>query len=304
MTKKEKIDQKTDWLTPYVDGDYKTTREILEKIIKLNKDKDSSGAYYLLASILTNHLKEYEKAEKYYEKAIKLNPYNDIVYNDIANLYYKHLKNIKNAQKNFLLAIENNPNDDLTIENLESISNFKEQTFISEFEIKNVRHQKDIKIPLSEANRKHLFLTGKNGSGKTSVLKEAENYMQRIIEIPIKEIFTEKGKNEFLQDKGEYKLKFNVKQNLSELRVKYEAGNFTIVFFGDDRKLEKKLKPVTSIEKIDLKLKSLPKEDLSENLLKFLIWQDYKQKSNINDENIKRFFRKIHSKLKKIYKDD
>ena len=44
-----------------------------------------------------------------------------------------------------------------------------EQFFISKLKIKQVRHLRDITIPLSEQRAKHLILTGKNGSGKTSV---------------------------------------------------------------------------------------------------------------------------------------
>ena len=47
-----------------------------------------------------------------------------------------------------------------------------EQTFMTELYIKKVRHLHDIHIPLSKNERKHLILTGKNGSGKTSVLDE------------------------------------------------------------------------------------------------------------------------------------
>ena len=46
-----------------------------------------------------------------------------------------------------------------------------EQVFLTGVEIKKVRHLKDISIPLDKEKRKHLILTGKNGSGKTSVLE-------------------------------------------------------------------------------------------------------------------------------------
>ncbi len=48
-----------------------------------------------------------------------------------------------------------------------------EDIFIADIRIDHVRHLRDIDIPLSETVRKHLILTGKNGSGKTSVLHEA-----------------------------------------------------------------------------------------------------------------------------------
>ena len=46
-----------------------------------------------------------------------------------------------------------------------------DRIFISELKIEHVRHLKNIRIPLSSDKRKHLILTGKNGSGKTSVLE-------------------------------------------------------------------------------------------------------------------------------------
>ena len=42
-------------------------------------------------------------------------------------------------------------------------------------EIRIVRHLKDINISLDSEHRQHLILTGKNGSGKTSVLDEIAN---------------------------------------------------------------------------------------------------------------------------------
>ena len=52
--------------------------------------------------------------------------------------------------------------------------------YITEIEIKKVRHLNKIKINLSDTECKHLIFTGKNGSGKTSVLNEiAENLKNR-----------------------------------------------------------------------------------------------------------------------------
>lgn len=43
--------------------------------------------------------------------------------------------------------------------------------FITEIEIKKIRHLNNIKIDLDRNEPKHLLLTGKNGSGKTTTLK-------------------------------------------------------------------------------------------------------------------------------------
>lgn len=44
-------------------------------------------------------------------------------------------------------------------------------TYITKIKIKNVRHLREIEISLSENEMKHLIITGKNGSGKTSLLE-------------------------------------------------------------------------------------------------------------------------------------
>ena len=45
-----------------------------------------------------------------------------------------------------------------------------EKLFVTKLEIKKVRHLKDITINLSDTTSRHLIFTGKNGSGKTSIL--------------------------------------------------------------------------------------------------------------------------------------
>lgn len=53
-----------------------------------------------------------------------------------------------------------------------------DDVFITDLTIHKVRHLKDIHIPLSKDERKHLILTGKNGSGKTSVLNYLKHYLE------------------------------------------------------------------------------------------------------------------------------
>ena len=46
-----------------------------------------------------------------------------------------------------------------------------ESGYITKIKIHNVMHLKNIDIPLATDERKHLIITGKNGSGKTSLLE-------------------------------------------------------------------------------------------------------------------------------------
>lgn len=58
-----------------------------------------------------------------------------------------------------------------------------EQFYISELKIKKVRHLNNITIPLSKNELKHLIITGRNGSGKTSVLEAIVQLFQSITSI-------------------------------------------------------------------------------------------------------------------------
>lgn len=55
-----------------------------------------------------------------------------------------------------------------------------EQLFITNLRINNVRHLNDISIPLSDKQMKHLIFTGKNGSGKTSVVEALAVYLDNV----------------------------------------------------------------------------------------------------------------------------
>lgn len=54
-------------------------------------------------------------------------------------------------------------------------------TFISKIHINEVRHIRNFEIPISETERKHLIITGKNGSGKTSMLIELKNILSLVL---------------------------------------------------------------------------------------------------------------------------
>lgn len=56
-----------------------------------------------------------------------------------------------------------------------------EQIYITALNIHGVRHLKEVEILLSNEERKNLILTGKNGSGKTSVLDALSNFLEYIV---------------------------------------------------------------------------------------------------------------------------
>ena len=52
--------------------------------------------------------------------------------------------------------------------------------YVSNIKIENIRHLKNIDISLPKDEVKHLILTGKNGSGKTSVLDALSRYLNTV----------------------------------------------------------------------------------------------------------------------------
>ena len=85
------------------------------------------------------------------------------------------------------------------------------QLFITKLDIDKVRHLENISIPLADDRMKHLILTGKNGSGKTSVVEAMAGYINNVF---TDEFFHEKegwlcqAKNETMRLK-EVKKKMN-----------------------------------------------------------------------------------------------
>lgn len=97
-----------------------------------------------------------------------------------------------------------------------------QEVFIQGIEIKSVRHLKDLFIPISVDERKHLIFTGKNGSGKTSVLKELKAYLNREFEQDF--YSTAQGWKESLEDQKKYLS--HLEQELSKIgRDPHIEGN-------------------------------------------------------------------------------
>ena len=61
--------------------------------------------------------------------------------------------------------------------------------FISEIDIEKLYHLSDITIELDTTKRQHLLLTGKNGSGKTSLLLKIQEFLRAINEGNLSSIF-------------------------------------------------------------------------------------------------------------------
>ena len=136
--------------------------------------------------------------------------------------------------------------------------------FITEIKIEKLRHLSGIDIKLNPEHRQHLILTGKNGSGKTSLLMALQKYLRAVNKNDLTELYSiyipEKLRAEQAVEKSqtpaekrraegsyrawsarvsEYKdgvdIEFSRRDDIDDL---YQKGEFITAFFPANRKAE------------------------------------------------------------------
>lgn len=208
-------------------------------------------------------------------------------------------------------------------------------TFLTGIEIKKVRHLQNISIPLSTEQRKHLILTGKNGSGKTSVLEAMKENFEYLVSGQF-QLYSEIKKmveynNEKLSQEGssdEIKSKKeSARKNLSfwqnklsfwtdgavvqcdymALRKKYKAGNFIIAYYNATR--FSKVETSNTIEHIELKDQYQIKDTPGTKLVKYMVNLKATQAFAAQKKDLKRveeienWFQRFEGILKEIFED-
>lgn len=211
-----------------------------------------------------------------------------------------------------------------------------EQLFITNLAIDKVRHLKDISIPLAEKQLKHLILTGRNGSGKTSVVEALAGYLNNIFtdqyfmdrekwrtnvqnkrnrEVPDvkEEMETLKVERRICQLEEELKqsrrglnLEFNKKSDtIFSLKEKY---HYVSAYYRADR--EFKAIQATHVEKVELKddygLTEHPRNEFVKYLLDLKVTEALARNNNKQEKanEINQWFEKFEQLLKKIFADE
>ena len=165
--------------------------------------------------------------------------------------------------------------------------------YIKNIHIKQVRHLKDINLPLEKEDYPHLMITGKNGSGKTSLLNAIANHIERIANDSYKnfesyerqiEYFEKHLKKENPQNtlsieqqlqyyKNQYEFFFSevtvAFEDVDSLIRKYQDGNFIIAFYEAHRTIKKLQEPINPT-KPELQDKWGIKQTSTQEFLKFL----------------------------------
>ena len=191
--------------------------------------------------------------------------------------------------------------------------------FITSVHINEVRHLKDIEIKLNPEKRQHLILTGKNGSGKTSVLQAMKDYLQAIDdgvyqELCIRRSYKSNDKlSELEKIVAETFAKYNSGvevdvSNVVGLDRLYSQGEFVTAYFPADRKTV--IHRAKGVQ--DVKLENqYSLDDTPENiLLKYMVHLKTQQAyaKNENDLSVEKkiaeWFSRFENALKVLLSDD
>jgi predicted ATPase len=184
-----------------------------------------------------------------------------------------------------------------------------------------VRHLENLDIELSETERKHLIITGKNGSGKTSLLEVMRGYFmfpfsisygsgQPYLANPIDDI---PFSSTVLQRKQNAEMKKKLQQfENTKIQIFYHTPDNRgwhdtfAVFFPAERTTTTISNP-TAIEKVEIKDTYSIEEEASVDFLKYLVYLDYQQLSAIRENNtheadkIQKWFEKFVQILEDIF---
>ena len=163
--------------------------------------------------------------------------------------------------------------------------------YIKKIHIRQVRHLKDVDIPICENECRHLILTGRNGSGKTSVL-------QAIKQALTWDFFS-------YNDEGT-KIVFNYDYEM--INKKFSEHKVLTAYFEDERKFAASQGKV--IEKVELKDNYSLEDKPSELFIKYLL--DLKMTEALSKNNghpekalqISEWFAKLEKLLQRLFEDE
>ncbi|MCB0544094.1 MAG: AAA family ATPase, partial [Saprospiraceae bacterium] len=204
------------------------------------------------------------------------------------------------------------------------------ENFITSIRINHSRNVSDLEIPLSQDKRQHLILTGKNGSGKTSLLLELNKFFSTIDNGEIQNFQSYLTKKEQFKNQLSARLSSQEKHMLEDrlkstenalagfggteiffstehLNIfnKYHSGEFILAFF--DSKRHTRLTVPSGIKKIQLKKKYNINEKASTNFIQYIVNlkadRSFARDDNEMDtvEKIDTWFNRLETRLKSIF---
>ena len=169
--------------------------------------------------------------------------------------------------------------------------------FITKIHIDKLRHLENIDIILSDNNRRHLLLTGKNGSGKTSLLEAMKTRLSSINNRRWNENYS-------MYNNG-IKAYFNEEAHLYDF---FSAGKFIIAYFPANRKSN--IIMAHGVEDVKFATKYNISDDPAQNLVKYMVHlktqQSYARTENEPkvEKDIQEWFNRFEKALRVLLEDE
>ena len=211
-----------------------------------------------------------------------------------------------------------------------------DQIFITDIKINQVRHLKNIEIPLSKDRMKHLIITGKNGSGKTSLLDALAVFLNSVtssrepmesietLKIRIKNLqsYIEQGREKYEIDlkrervkRCEYRIEttsggviLDMNVSLYDILPLFSQGKFVTAYYKAARIFKAQIPQ--HVEKVALKkdysIKETPRQDFVKYLLDLKMTQALAVTGGKKEkaDQIAAWFQNFDNLLKRIFDDD
>ncbi len=211
-----------------------------------------------------------------------------------------------------------------------------DQIFITDIKINQVRHLKNIEIPLSKDRMKHLIITGKNGSGKTSLLDALAVFLNSVtssrepmesietLKIRIKNLqsYIEQGREKYEIDlkrervkRCEYRIEttsggviLDMNVSLYDILPLFSQGKFVTAYYKADRIFKAQIPQ--HVEKVALKkdysIEETPRQDFVKYLLDLKMTQALAVTGGKKEkaDQIAAWFQNFDNLLKRIFDDD
>ncbi len=206
--------------------------------------------------------------------------------------------------------------------------------YITNLKIKSLRHLHDIEIPLLD-DKKNLIITGKNGSGKTSVLDSLSKYLDSVAnnsnfdsypsrlsywenmlddakkrndieKINEYEEHVKSYKNRIINSRNGLNVEFNIDD--SAIYKYYNEGKLVLAYYKANRIFQ--IEEVKNVEKIQLNDRYSINEKPSSKFVKYLVDLKVTQALALTNgkkekaDQIDNWFKSLENYLKKIFDDD
>lgn len=173
-----------------------------------------------------------------------------------------------------------------------------ENIFITKLILENVRNLDYIEIPLSKDKKKHLIFTGRNGSGKTTILDGLSEYFNELVSTDRLRL-AEKLERGFITE---------LNCTDKEIRSAFKEGSCIIAYYKAERTFEVDIP--RHVEKVELQKNYTIRDNPRKNFVKYLLDLKMTQALAVSGnkkekaEKIQEWFHNFESLLQNIFEND